>query len=163
MDKEINIRGNLSSMNRFDQFHEALIKMSSLPNLLHYEDRNSMAFSIESRVPFLDHRIVELAFSLPLHYKIKNGYTKWILREAMKESLPEKIFLRKDKIGFVTPGEVKWLRNELKYLVDTNFNDIPNLNSNKAKKITKSFMEGDNSNSKLIWRLANMQKWIKEQ
>ncbi len=76
---------------------------SSLPALLTYEDRNSMAFSIESRTPFLDYRIVEYAFSLPTSYLIKNGVRKSILREAVKDLIPEKIRTRNDKIGFATP------------------------------------------------------------
>jgi len=81
----------------------------SLPALLRYEDRNSMAFSIEARVPFLDPRLIEYVFSLPTSQRLKNGWTKYILRNAMKGILPEKILKRKNKVGFATP-EVKWLR-----------------------------------------------------
>ena len=78
---------------------------SNLPSLLHYEDRNSMAHSIEARVPFLDHRLVEFSISIPTIQKIKGNFQKIILREAMKGRLPEQIYSRRDKIGFETPIE----------------------------------------------------------
>lgn len=81
-----------------------------LPALLRYEDRNSMAFSIEARVPFADdYRILEFVGSLPIEFKIHDGQTKALLREAMKGTLPENIRLRTDKKGFDTP-EAAWLR-----------------------------------------------------
>ncbi|HEX2900935.1 MAG TPA: asparagine synthase (glutamine-hydrolyzing) [Bacteroidia bacterium] len=78
-----------------------------MPSLLRYEDRNSMAFGIEARLPFLDYRIVEFALTLPDEYKIREGWQKFILRRAMPE-LPEKIRFRKDKKGFTTPHE-EWM------------------------------------------------------
>jgi asparagine synthase (glutamine-hydrolysing) len=83
----------------------------SYPALLRYEDRNSMAFSLEARVPFMDFELVEYMFSIPSRYKIKNGYTKWVLRETMKDILPEQIRKRISKLGFSTPQEV-WLAEE---------------------------------------------------
>jgi asparagine synthase (glutamine-hydrolysing) len=71
-----------------------------LPHLLHYEDRNSMAFSIESRTPFTDHRLVDYVFSIPACYKYRDGWSKWLLRLAMRGLLPEEILWRRDKIGF---------------------------------------------------------------
>lgn len=100
--------------NRTDNFLYHLLMTTTLPTLLHHEDRNSMAFSIESRVPFLDHRLVEYGFSLPVELRVKNGLTKYVLREAMKEYLPTSVYERKDKKGFVTPGEVKWVKGALK-------------------------------------------------
>lgn len=71
----------------------------SVPPLCHYEDRNSMAFSKEIRLPFLDYRLAEFAVNLPLEMKIKDGFTKYILREAITE-LPRELRYRKDKKGF---------------------------------------------------------------
>ena len=79
-----------------------------LPELLHYEDRNSMAFSVESRVPFLDADLARGLMSMPFSVKIKNGQTKWVMRAALKDILPEKIQNRFDKMGFVTP-ENEWI------------------------------------------------------
>ncbi len=80
-----------------------------IPSLLHNEDGNSMAFSIESRVPFLDYRIVEFAIALDGKYKIRNQWTKWIIRKSCKEYLPKEIVKRKNKMGFPAPF-ARWLR-----------------------------------------------------
>lgn len=77
--------------------------------LLHYEDRDSMAHSVESRVPFLDYRLVEAIYAMPLESKINHGITKAVLREGLKKDLPEKIRTRYSKLGFVTP-EDKWMK-----------------------------------------------------
>ena len=84
---------------------------STLPKYLRWEDRNSMAHSIEARVPFLDHRLVEFTYNLPDNFLEKDGITKRIMREAMKGLLPEKIKNRKDKKGFITPEEM-WVKEE---------------------------------------------------
>ena len=81
-----------------------------LPALLRYEDRLSMAFSIESRVPFLDHRLVELAFALPDTDKMRNGWSKFALRRALVGLLPPSVVWRRDKMGFPTPVG-HWLRD----------------------------------------------------
>jgi asparagine synthase (glutamine-hydrolysing) len=81
----------------------------NLHDLLRYEDRNSMAFSIESRVPFLDHRVVEFAINLPDSIKIKEGWTKYILRMIIDKKLPDSLVWRKEKKGFITP-ERTWFR-----------------------------------------------------
>ncbi|MBP6215198.1 MAG: asparagine synthase (glutamine-hydrolyzing) [Chitinophagaceae bacterium] len=79
-----------------------------LEELLRYADRNAMAHGREVRLPFLSHELVEFIFSLPSHFKIRHGWTKWLLREAMKNKLPAPIVWRKDKIGF-EPPQKRWL------------------------------------------------------
>jgi asparagine synthase (glutamine-hydrolysing) len=79
-----------------------------LPHLLRYEDRNSMRHSIETRLPFLDYRFVEFSISMPPSYKITKGWTKYILRKAVEDLLPESIIWRKDKKGFEAP-EKSWI------------------------------------------------------
>jgi asparagine synthase (glutamine-hydrolysing) len=146
---------------RLDQFLYHLLFHTSLPSLLHYEDRNSMAFSIESRVPFLDHRLVEFCFGLMDDDKIHRTETKYILRESLKKILPEAIYGRKDKKGFVTPGESKWLRGPLRFLLD-NLNSMPDyIDQKKASELFSHYSAGDNSNSTLIWRLATLGEWAK--
>lgn len=86
----------------------ASILTASLPALLRYEDRSSMAFSIEARTPFLDYRLVERALALPASDLIRTGWTKAILREAVHGLVPDKVRFRRDKLGFATP-EVRWL------------------------------------------------------
>ncbi|HXX21333.1 MAG TPA: asparagine synthase (glutamine-hydrolyzing) [Candidatus Acidoferrum sp.] len=82
---------------------------SSIPSLLHHEDRISMAHSIESRLPFLDYELVEFAVNCPAHLKLRNGWSKWLLRSALSGTLPEQIRLRKTKLGFDTP-DAEWVR-----------------------------------------------------
>jgi asparagine synthase (glutamine-hydrolysing) len=89
----------------------------NLQSLLKYEDRNSMAFSVEARVPFLDYRLVEFIFSLPSEFKIKEGYTKRVLRNGMENIIPEKIRWRVGKLGFATP-EALWQRSILKPMIE---------------------------------------------
>jgi asparagine synthase (glutamine-hydrolysing) len=96
-----NAASSLSEVLRLD------LRSFIMPSLLRYEDRNSMAFAVEARLPFLDYRIVELATVLPDDFKIHNGWQKYILRLAMPD-LPEKIRFRKDKKGFTTPHDA-WM------------------------------------------------------
>jgi hypothetical protein len=79
-----------------------------LAELLRYADRNSMAHSREVRMPFLDHRLVEFVFTLPEACLHRQGWTKWILREAIKGMVPEPIRQRVDKLGYMPPQE-RWL------------------------------------------------------
>lgn len=88
------------------------ISKYSVPYLCHYEDRMSMAFSREVRSPFLDYRVVEFGLRLPENLKMNNGWTKYALREAFSEQLPNEITWRKDKKGFVNPQD-DWLKNIL--------------------------------------------------
>jgi asparagine synthase (glutamine-hydrolysing) len=81
------------------------IHVQPLPELLRYEDRNSMAFSIESRIPFLDYRLVNLALSLRPEDFIKDGWTKMPIREGMAGILPQKIRFRRTKLGFAVPDK----------------------------------------------------------
>jgi asparagine synthetase B (glutamine-hydrolysing) len=87
-----------------------------MPSLLRYEDRNSMAYAIEARLPFLDYRMVEFAMQLPDEYKIQQGWQKYILRMAMPE-LPDVIRWRKDKKGFSTPHGL-WMARHRKTFED---------------------------------------------
>jgi len=145
---------------KLKKFLYHLIFDTSLPSLLHYEDRNSMAFSIESRVPFLDHRLVEFAFSLNDDDLIHKGETKRILRNSLRGILPDAIATRKDKKGFVTPGEIKWLRGPLKFLLESDFKRLENLNQKRIEKLVANFKLGDNTNANLIWRLAVLNHWL---
>jgi asparagine synthase (glutamine-hydrolysing) len=84
----------------------------SVPPQTHFEDRNSMAHSLEMRLPFLDHRLVEFLVSLPVAFKLRDGWTKYVARAALDE-LPAEIRWRRDKQGFLTP-EKSWLRHDLR-------------------------------------------------
>lgn len=86
-------------------------RVHGLEELLRYADRNSMAHGREVRLPFLDHNLVEFVFSLPSRFKIREGWTKWILRKAMDSRLPAAISRRKDKVGFEPPQQ-QWMKSE---------------------------------------------------
>lgn len=83
---------------------------NGLEELLRYADRNSMAHAVEVRLPFLQHNLIEFLFSLPPHFKIRNGWTKWLLRESMKDLLPEAVVWRRDKVGFEPPQQ-HWMQD----------------------------------------------------
>jgi len=83
---------------------------NGLEELLQNADRNSMAHGREVRLPFLQHELVEFVFSLPAHFKIRDGYTKWLLRKSMENDLPPAIAWRKDKIGFEPPQKA-WMQD----------------------------------------------------
>lgn len=94
------------------------INAYSLPALLRYEDRNSMAWSVESRVPFLDHNLVEFIIGLPNEYKFRGGRTKAILRAGMRGIVPDEILDRRDKMGFVTP-QSEWMMSNLDRFIES--------------------------------------------
>jgi asparagine synthase (glutamine-hydrolysing) len=102
-----------SAVNKWDNVNTLveLLKLdlteNIMPTLLRADDRNSMAFSVETRQPFLDYRLVDFCFSIPSHYKIKDGWQKAILRETVNE-MPHEIQYRKDKKGFTTPHKL-WI------------------------------------------------------
>lgn len=89
------------------------ITTDTLPQLLRMEDRSSMAFSLESRVPLLDHEVVEYGLSLPDHMKINRGWSKFAMREAMAGMLPEMVRLRSTKLGFSAPDR-EWIADDLR-------------------------------------------------
>ncbi len=93
---------NLNGVLHFNTFTHGL------EELLRYADRNSMAHGREIRLPFLSHELVEFVFTLPSDFKIRNGWTKWLLRETMKNKLPNEIVWRRDKVGF-EPPQKKWM------------------------------------------------------
>lgn len=136
---------------------------SNLQRLLHYEDRNSMAHSIESRLPFLDYRLVEFVLGLPDEYKLSNGITKRVLRESMRKYMPEKVCNRMDKIGFATPEEV-WIRNNSEVFRKKLSESIEISNGILNKKALLYFDNVINKKipfSFTIWRIINFGIWMK--
>ncbi len=138
-----------------------------LEHLLKWEDLNSMHFSIEARVPFLDYRLVEKVLALSSNMLIKDGTTKYIFREAMKDLLPEEIRTRKDKIGFSTPQD-DWFRtpdwqikiNEV--LKSQSFCNRNYINPVKANELYKQHLEGSINISKEIWKWIHLEYWFRE-
>ena len=131
-----------------------------LPALLHYEDRNSMSNSVESRLPFLDFRLVEFGFNMPDYFKISNAIGKVVIRDAMRGITPDEILDNKNKKGFVTP-QIIWInknsqevRNQIKKLIVFKFID-----ELKFCKILDDFTK-EVYDEGLIMRMYTLSKWI---
>lgn len=119
-----------------------------LQELLRYADRNSMAHSREIRLPFLSHNLVEFIFSLPAEMKIKDFWTKWIMRQTFQPELPEDITWRKDKIGFELPQK-KWIdSDEMKSQINNSFNNL----------VDHCILKGDKviSSENLQWKILSL-------
>ncbi|WP_414691815.1 asparagine synthase (glutamine-hydrolyzing) [Noviherbaspirillum sp.] len=148
---------NVSGMSK------AQLTRTNLQRLLHWEDRNSMAHSVESRVPFLDHSLVEFVLGLPDEYKLSDGMTKQVLREGMRGVLPEKIRTRTDKMGFETPEEV-WMRKtapdvfrgKIRHAIEVG----DGLFSPAATNLLEDIIAGRKPFSFTPWRLVNFAEWM---
>jgi len=138
---------------------------TNLPMLLHYEDRNSMAHSIESRVPFLDYKLVEFAFGLPTDYKIYEGATKRVMRAGMSGIIPDNIRDRHDKIGFATPEE-DWLRKIDQGLFRKKMTEAVSASdgilNGEAVKHLDDVISGKLPYGFIPWRLINFGEWMKK-
>jgi asparagine synthase (glutamine-hydrolysing) len=138
-----------------------------LEHLLKYDDLNSMHFSIESRVPFLDHHLVEKTLSLPSSQVMQGGTSKYILRESVKNILPPAIYNRRDKIGFDTPAD-EWLRskhfqhfiNDL--LSSSAFEQRGYLDAKACRPKYKLHLDRKVNISKDIWKWINLEMWFRE-
>src|SRR3990167_6329982 len=137
---------------------------NSLPSLLRYEDKNSMKYSLEGRVPFLDFNLLRFIFSLSNEAIIKNGWNKYILRKAVKKLLPRSIVKRRNKIGFTTP-EVEWflrMKNKIYgYFLSESFAKRSYFNQQEVLKSFQEFIEGKNEDTMLFWRLLNLELWLR--
>lgn len=135
-----------------------------LQELLMKQDQMSMAASIESRVPFLDHELVEYTAKLPERMKIRKGETKWILREAMKNVLPAEILTR-SKMGFPVPVEA-WFRNEFKFVIEEFVTSERALNrgifnADFVRELVRRHDAGENHSLRL-WFLVNFEIWQRQ-
>lgn len=121
-----------------------------IQKLLRYEDRNSMYHGIESRLPFLDHRLVEYSLSLPLKYKLNGNETKSILREIMTDKVPHEVIYRKDKKGFEAPSSfwIKYVENAKQCL-------------DESQIIKDILVDEIPADRQIQWRLANIAVWEK--
>jgi asparagine synthase (glutamine-hydrolysing) len=137
-----------------------------LPMWLRMEDRVSMAFSVESRLPFLDYRLVEFAFNLPDELKLKDGYTKYILRQAMKDRLPERIVFNRAKQRFATPYH-EWFRGSWRSLIEDLLfapcNVQPYLDLPKFREKLRAYLAGDNSvlEARILWRVLSTEMCLR--
>ena len=142
------------------------LRYETVPATLRPEDRNSMAFSIESRSPFLDYRLVEFAFSLPGRFKVRDGLGKWIVREGMRGLLPELVRTRRDKQGLVAPAE-RWYRGEAAVAVREVLAS-PELRAHGVldqAEVLRCFDEhaaGHANHYLQIWQWLNLELWMRK-
>ncbi|MFH0830944.1 MAG: asparagine synthase (glutamine-hydrolyzing), partial [Parcubacteria group bacterium] len=136
----------------------------STPNLLRYEDKNSMAFSVESRVPFLDHELVEFIFKLPMDQKIKRGWTRYVYRNALRGHMPEKNRLRRSKVGFTNP-ELGWLHSK-----SAQINEIFSSKSLAQRGLYRKdsvanawqrWLKGAPGDGLIFWRILCTELWMR--
>jgi asparagine synthase (glutamine-hydrolysing) len=162
------LKGEIPKIDRYggslDQVLHRELTKTNLTALLHYEDRNAMAFSIESRVPYLDVRLVEYIASLPLDQKIRSGVTKHVLRRAIKGLVPEPVRCRMDKMGFVTPEEV-WMKEDLRPFVlevftSDAFHARPYWDADAVTKNYLAFLAGKSAYSPEIFRIFCAELWL---
>lgn len=128
---------------------------------LHYEDHSAMQHSIEIRSPFIDYRIMEFAFALPMRYKIENGVTKKIIRNSVGKRLPATIACDPRKIGFATPFN-NWMKNAEFISFANNLFDSGFFASKKlwsASKIRERFRSRDKFPNFPFWRVINLEIW----
>jgi asparagine synthase (glutamine-hydrolysing) len=150
--------------NYFNAMTFTEISKSALREYLTYEDRNSMSFGIESRLPFMDYRLVEFAFSLDEEYKIDNFVNKRIVREYAKGSVADSIIQRKDKTGFISPQEL-WQKGVLADSFNTVFAGIKKrgvfdfLDTDKLSRSYVEYKNGTLTEWSFIWRIYCLEKW----
>jgi len=136
-----------------------MLTLTSIPEQIIRADKSAMAFSIESRFPFLDYRLTEYALNTPYNYKMSAGTTKILLRESLKDYLPNEVYERKDKIGFAVPVQ-NWVTDKLwstlsNYLTTT---DFPYLDVEAFRKTypTKEAVDWK------FWKIISLVAWYEE-
>lgn len=154
----------ISTMNiqPFEQIALFDIKNYLADNLLYKMDIASMASSLEVRVPYLDHNLVEFAVNVPLEYKVRNGEQKYLMKSALERYLPKDLIYRK-KWGFPAPVG-NWLKSDMSFLIDKylsaeGLNKHQLFNSDFVNKLISKFRKGEDFHYKRIWALIIFQMW----
>lgn len=130
-----------------------------LPSLLHVEDRTSMAHGLESRVPLLDHRIIEFAAKIPAHIKFKDGINKYLPKKIFRNMVPDSVLDRKDKKGFPTPTNL-WFKTTLNEWVKDLLSDQRTLNRGLYdKKGLLKLIDNTDDYNRAIWGVINLELW----
>jgi asparagine synthase (glutamine-hydrolysing) len=141
------------------------ITLRFLPSLLRYEDRNSMAHSIETRLPFLDVRLVEFVFALPDAYRLRGTTTKWILREALSPRLPAAVAARRDKMGYETPTDL-WFRGRERrrvqeLLLSPDARSRAYLWQPALRRQLDAYFAGRRDIGLQVWRWLHLELWLR--
>ena len=139
------------------------MNMKPLPLYLRVEDRNSMAHGVEVRLPFLDYRLVKLAFSLPAEWKVRGPWNKYVLREAMRGRIPETVRSRIDKMGFPTSGR-RWLAHDWYEAVRDLFQsravrERGILNTPILLRMLEQHRRGEENFERVLFRAAQFELW----
>ncbi|MCK9335393.1 MAG: asparagine synthase (glutamine-hydrolyzing) [Candidatus Cloacimonetes bacterium] len=151
---------------RLSNFLFNMMRNTSIQTLLHFEDRMSMGNSVESRVPFLDHRLVDFVFSLPSEYKIQPPLRKVIHRKAMQSCVPSEIAERKDKGIFGSPFYRRWMRNELKPFINEilhspEFRKRGIWNVAKVHDKWQNYLKGRDGDAEMLFNVIALEIWAR--
>lgn len=158
------MRGEAGASLSIGELSYRQLTRSNLQMLLHWEDRDSMAHSIEARVPFLDHKLVEFVLGLPDACKLHRGVTKRVLREGLRGVLPETIRTRMSKLGFVTPEE-HWMRQEapekFRQAVREAVAASQGVLRPEALRLADDVIAGRRPFDFTVWRMISFAAWMK--
>jgi len=161
---------DMSCWPKTDSFQHAMMAMDAqtymTDDILVKVDRAAMANSLETRVPLLDHRIVELAWKMPLNYKIRNGEGKWLLKQVLFRHVPHKL-IERPKMGFRLPLH-DWLRNSLRDWAEALLNEKLLLQQGYfrpalIRKIWEEHLSGKYNNQDRLWSILMFQAWLETQ
>jgi asparagine synthase (glutamine-hydrolysing) len=148
-----------------DSYMKCLLQVRTLPGFLHYEDRNSMAFGVETRLPFLDHRLVEAMLRVPARLRFEAGLTKARLRKIARPWVPPMILERRSKMGYPAPLG-RWLRSQralvYEQLADRRFRECPIFDWDVWKHRARAFLEGDDRQLHVFWRGYILGRWYSD-
>lgn len=140
------------------------LQYNCLPMLLRYADRNSMAFSRETRLPFLDYDLVDFCISLPDTMLIRDGWQKWVLRKASNKYIPKSIQWRADKVGYAAPLDI-WLRGPMKgwayeRIFSDRFTHLEHYSRSNLEKLWQNHQNNLENNSWALWRWISLSEWF---
>lgn len=154
----------VESENSLDATLRQAVESAPLPLYLRIEDRNSMAHSVEARLPFLDYRLVQLAFRLPPEWRMRGPWNKYVLREAMRGVLPETVRARPDKMGFPTPVRAWFRRSLYEPLQDLLASEAVRTrgiyNVDAIRGALARHRTGEHDCSDLLFNVAQFERWL---
>ncbi|MCS6819291.1 MAG: asparagine synthase (glutamine-hydrolyzing) [Chitinophagales bacterium] len=138
--------------------------LMKLHHQLRIEDKNSMKFGVEVRVPYLEHQLLDFVMNIPSEYKIRNGEVKYVLKHAVKDILPEIIFKRNNKVGFEAPMD-RWMKEKIFYdklgdMIHSSNQNMKNyLNLNYVRKCFEEHIKGRKNHSVTLWKYMYLTRW----
>lgn len=166
IDLENKLQQNGSIVSELDKELYLRFWYGILPRILHDVDRNSMANSLEVRLPFLDYRLVEFSYTLTDQYKIRGRWTKYILRKSCRKYLPRKIACRRSKMGFPAPFD-KWIKDErfkteIKEYLDA-FKERNIVDGGSLEQVYIEHINGDKNWADELFRMMSLEIWLQNE